>query len=596
MHLAGPGPLLPLAPAPPLAQEPLAPPPFELPGPEIASAKQYVYLVTFSRILPETGLLGIARDVRECTRLDIAACLLDVLNNPDAAAASGGRPRRSSDSVVKKLVVFREEHADGSPHFHAALALCRQMRFAAPKRALQTRHGLASHWSCSHTQWWSALRYCVMPSPAKAAVDAEPFQAVPADVAVDLFHECQEPYVASAWNARREQRDKCSAAVGRAAKFSKADFTAVVLDKGLRTPAAVMSWFQLHGTAAMQVFANHHQRRLQEFLDDALEWSVAGRVALEESRTDWAHVCCAAEETCAQHDTCPYARLTDAFFRANAANFARGELAAALRAVLVCGCSKTSPVPFLVGPTNSGKSTLLESFDELFGHQHVFHKPALTDAKYGLRNWLKHKRFAFWDDFRPVEYARAGVLPVATFLNAFNQDWFEIQLPQNAHDGNQDFRWIHGAAFTGKEEGLWDATPKVSAEDVRHMQSRVVQFRVTASFPRGAPGDRPRCKHHLAKWICAGAQEHDAHVVLTSSRLRVVQGCAAPAGLEAFLTSAAVFGPQAEALKAEVAATGAVDVRELKPEDWAALPAWPSLRLMEQRRIAARAAAAAVEG
>jgi hypothetical protein len=40
-----------------------------------------------------------------------------------------------------------------------------------------------------------------------------------------------------------------------------------------------------------------------------------------------------------------------------------------------------------------------------------------------------------------------------------------------------------------------------------------------------------------------------------------------------------------EVLRTEVMATGAVDVRELKREDWTQLPAWGRLREMERRRI-----------
>ena len=79
--------------------------------------------------------------------------------------------------------------------------------------------------------------------------------------------------------------------------------------------------------------------------------------------------------------------------------------AAALRAILVDGPSKTTRVTLIVGPTSSGKTTLLLPFDILFGFLHVFHKPALG-AKFALRNILKEKRFLFWDDFPPVAYAQ----------------------------------------------------------------------------------------------------------------------------------------------------------------------------------------------
>eukprot|EP00973_Karenia_brevis_P070853 9848798-Karenia_brevis.AAC.1 len=115
----------------------------------------------------------------------------------------------------------------------------------------------------------------------------------------------------------------------------------------------------------------------------------------------------------------------------------------------------------------------MESFDDIYGFKSVFHLPALTDKKYALRNWIRNKRFVLWDEFAPVQYAHEGVFPVTQFLKAFNGHFFEIQLPQNAHDGNVDFKWNRGVVFTGKEDGLWMPTNRISPEDIKHMKSRV---------------------------------------------------------------------------------------------------------------------------
>ena len=76
------------------------------------------------------------------------------------------------------------------------------------------------------------------------------------------------------------------------------------------------------------------------------------------------------------------------------------------------GPSKDNRVPFLVGTTNTGKSTIVESFDELYGEDAVFHLPAETDDKGGaLRGWMQDKRFVFWDEFEPVVFVTKGVMP-----------------------------------------------------------------------------------------------------------------------------------------------------------------------------------------
>jgi len=133
-------------------------------------------------------------------------------------------------------------------------------------------------------------------------------------------------------------------------------------------------------------------------------------------------------------------------------------------------------VPFFIGPSNTGKSTLLYPFDDLFSPKQVFHKPALGST-FALRNIVKNKRFIFWDDFRPVEFAHKETVPVATFLSLFIGKETEIQVSQAFSGGNLDVRWKRGVVFTAKEEGLWEPTSRVSAEDVRHLRNRVEEFR-----------------------------------------------------------------------------------------------------------------------
>ena len=77
---------------------------------------------------------------------------------------------------------------------------------------------------------------------------------------------------------------------------------------------------------------------------------------------------------------CSYNHAAAAFFAANSMSLSRVELAVALRNILVTGPAKTTRVPMIVGPTNSGKSTLVLPFDELHGFAHVFHKSALGSS------------------------------------------------------------------------------------------------------------------------------------------------------------------------------------------------------------------------
>jgi hypothetical protein len=48
-----------------------------------------------------------------------------------------------------------------------------------------------------------------------------------------------------------------------------------------------------------------------------------------------------------------------------------------------------------------------------------------------------------------------------------------VQVSQSFSNGNVDLRWDQGAAMATKAEGLWEPAASVSAEDIRHLQSRV---------------------------------------------------------------------------------------------------------------------------
>lgn len=181
------------------------------------------------------------------------------------------------------------------------------------------------------------------------------------------------------------------------------------------------------------------------------------------------------------------------------------------------------------------------------------------------------------------------MVPVATFLSAFNGDPFEVRVPQNAHDGNVDFAWKRGVVFTGKVSGLWAPSRQVSKEDIAHMQSRVVLFHIShqLSLRRSVP----RCARCMCRWIVDGAATHDANAVVAAAGPVLPIAVGEPSapdhveGLQQLMSAARLSGAVVPALAADVVAAGAVHVRELTTDDWIALPSWSSLRPLEKRRL-----------
>ena len=170
---------------------------------ENKNAVQVVHLITLARVLSAALADGRQyKDLQTVDRKTIADAVADAFDNPlvQGAGTRGGRPRVDRESIVKLIVVFRERHDDGSIHFHIAVQLTKPYRFVSVKNTLRERHLLPSHFSCSHTCIWSAVRYGYIATPKKTDVDSEPWIRTATfngfadkQTTVDLFEISQEP-------------------------------------------------------------------------------------------------------------------------------------------------------------------------------------------------------------------------------------------------------------------------------------------------------------------------------------------------------------------------------------------------------------------
>ena len=567
---------------------------------ETPDAVQWVYLVTLSRVteaaLPDGRPY---QDLNAVSREQVAAAVADSFNDPLRPVA-GGRPRADGPRppIVSMLIAFQEKHQDGDAHFHVVVKLARSYRFMAAKRTLRERHRLPSHFSCTHKLMWSAVRYGVFPTPLKPDVDAEPWVWTPTRQAfakdcpdVDLFQLAQEPFQADSWRKRREKQDMDASLKRTSATFGKLDLTALVVSKHLWTKDSLLAYIQDHGTSAMQVFVHGRQKKLLADLEDAREWASARENAAFEGIDDWTLVCRTAEQECPQGAQCTYAAAACQVFSLNARTLSRPHLAGAIRDILIHGPKKTTRVPFLVGPSNSGKSTLVYPFDDLFSPRRVLHKPALGST-FGLRNLVGgSKRFIFWDDFRPVEFAHEKTVPVSLFLSLFVGQHTEIQVSQSFNDGNMDVTWKRGVVFTGKLEGLWEPTKRISHEDVRHMRNRVQEFVFSEVIPEGRLHDVVSCATCMARWIVQGARDLDASRGLRPPLPLPDEpggpSARRPAGFAELVAATRCSADVEAALLKDLESLGAVGVAELTAADWAATSAWASLRPLERRRAMA---------
>ena len=508
---------------------------------EDEDASTAVYLVTFAKILAETALVATTplRTLDDQTRESIRDAIFEAVKKP-VHDTRGGRPT-SEPATVVKMVVAKEDPL----HFHVALLLSKRVVFHPYKMALRQHSGLASHWSSSHREFWSTVRYLHFTTEHKQKVDDSKIFWTASGDALDYYKESQEPWTAKAYKAKREQAEAqacADVAAGKRkkgnheGKFEKLDFMSLVLEETLDTPAKVLQYAQENGSAGMRSFVTRNQRRLAEFIADSHQWADAPAVAADERRSDWEVVKSLASQTCGcGNGLCQWWEAADDFFARNSETLDRQALASSLARVICEGPTKTSRVPLIVGHTNAAKSTVLTPIVKVFGFKNVVHRPG-EKASMALANVTKaNKRFIFWDEYRPVEFAARGTVPVGTFLSLFGGTPLEIQVSQSFHDGNGETLWRRGAAMTAKEEGLWDAIPPlpgltpVTKEDIRHMQSRVEQHRATVPVPKDTLATVPDCKESWCRWVVVDASKYATGSPERPLKVRRLTGRALPA-------------------------------------------------------------------
>ena len=127
---------------------------------EISDTKRQVYFVTLPHPKKSHSLCGkklVAPGSKSKRR--ILECFLDAAAHP--AYTDGKSLSRGTGVSLNRAMVSREYHkGDGSgnahPHDHIPVVGSSSFRFRPVKQALLDRHGLASHWSCTHSGYWSA--------------------------------------------------------------------------------------------------------------------------------------------------------------------------------------------------------------------------------------------------------------------------------------------------------------------------------------------------------------------------------------------------------------------------------------------------------
>jgi len=469
------------------------------------------YLVTAAKLVNDEDLQSDPplRDPARISKQEFHDALMDCLADP-VAAVGAGRPRKVKAELDTYFGV--KEGPEAAGHHHAGLRFNNQKHAFLPfKLAMRQRHGIATHWSTSHTEFFSIVRYLHKTTTHKKSVDRDPLIWTHDGRKLNKFVECQQPYQSKGWKTRRETSisEPITAKKEKKERFTHLDFKALVLEEKLSTPSGVLAYFQDKGSGEMMLWVSARQRKLKELIKEAVEWGAAAEKAKLEQENEWQLIeRLAREGSCACGESgCMWWAMAKEFFDNNP-GIDKERLAASIRNVIMFGPSKERPVPLITGARNCAKSTVTDPIIKVFGKEHVLGKPKLG-APNGAYGELAedHIRVIYWDDYRPVEYAAMPkdnpTVPVTDFLAMFQGQAFKPQVSQSFNNGHLAVVWKKGVVMTAKAKGLWEPMGNVTPEEITHMKARVDIFPATHVVGTN-PADfqtSPACPNPWCRWV-----------------------------------------------------------------------------------------------
>ena len=222
------------------------------------------------------------QDPAKITKEQFQAALFDSFNNH---IYGFGRPR--TRPVELDVYFGVKEGPEQASHHHAGISFYKQEHQFLPfKLAMRQRHGIATHWSTSHTKRRSIIRYL----HSKPVVDPHPLEWTRDGRKLNLAHECEEPFVARLWNSDRELRVSDPFDPKKSKKresFTKLDLSAMVVSEQLQTPCAVLTHVMTKGTKTMKLWVHMRQSKLKQFIREAYDLEGAKLQAELEKESEW---------------------------------------------------------------------------------------------------------------------------------------------------------------------------------------------------------------------------------------------------------------------------------------------------------------------
>ena len=436
-------------------------------GEENAKASREVYLVT----LPNTHKEGLKAPAAY-TREQVRDALLDCCSTPEA------------------------DPAWLASHPGQAATKC---KFLTLKRALLSRYQLASHWSCSHDGYWSAVRYgaCATPTKRQSALDPAPVAWCSTGKHPPLAEASRESTTTRALEKRRVAREQVAGEKGKPEpRVEEVDMWPIVVRSGVRNspdhPHAVrklMAYAKASCSHNVVAWMFKNEDKLEKTIDKAWAW---------ENVDDFLK--CAAKPRMQQFKealrtpcVCGGRWLHHVLESLTLNRIDVPDLCKSILMSLMHGRSEAALVVTLAGRYGGeGKSLLFSAVRPLFGGEHVQARPG--GGQFCLHGLDKAKAVVL-DEWMFIDED----LPLSIQLLWLEGKPVPVTMPQNQHVGHKVYEGSAPMFVTCPETAL----AGLSAESAQRPQGqagmllrrlKIYMFTVPIpkpQLPRSVPC--PRC-------------------------------------------------------------------------------------------------------
>ncbi|CAE8704307.1 unnamed protein product [Polarella glacialis] len=445
-------------------------------GNEDMSKSKQAYLITLSHPVQEVSAGGLRLSAPgDFSREAICSLLIKAL---DATQTSREKP-----TVFLKLAVFQERHASSEVHYHVAVIADRCFRFAKMKRELLNKHGLASHWSCSHDGYATCVAYGYLPSLKKPIAELDPLPhlwAADGKEHPPLEEASRPPVTSLAIAKRREQERMTRAEVGKGeSRFKEIDLWPLVVRENILPDELcaerVTAYAKRCGGSAMVEFCYKNYPKLKDLVARSWQFQNVEEYVEQHSKPRMSFV----EEALCSPCRCPtlgtWLHAAYDLFNKNGIN--PTEWCSAVVDALVNGRTKGNVVTHAGVEGNEGKSFLLAPLYVIFGEDEVFTAPPKNG--FPLLD-LEKARLTILDDWRFNE----NILSYNLQLLWFEGKSFVIARPQNNFTGHLRYAKDDPIFITTVEADIHALKRGLGQGDVEMMLKRLRIFSFHYKIPR----------------------------------------------------------------------------------------------------------------